>query len=153
MIILILAAIALPGHGPQLRGYQAISRSKMNQIALALVLYRDDHKGSYPQRLSLLFPDYIPAPQCFYIPNKYNSAFTPLNAFSDPKLIDAFSAYGFSELGDGRSIIFERAVSWSDRTIGFVLFSDPTKSTETPLSPNRLSQEEFAMQYAKSFKP
>ncbi len=151
LLVLLLAGIALPQHGPQKNGCQYESGLQMQQIAIAAALYRDDHAGSYPERLSQLVPNYI-SERGFYFHCKYGEAFTPPLANTEPKLIDAFSPYAISALGDGRAVVFERLPMWSDHTVGYFLVSGDVQSLQT-MQRNRVSQVEFAKNYLKLFNP
>jgi hypothetical protein len=151
LIILVLAGVALPGHPSAEWVCQANSAAQMQQIGLASALYRDDHGGKYPERFSQLIPDYIPEPEVFYVRCKDTSALLPPKADHDPKLVDAFSAYGFSALGDGRAVVFERLSLWSDHTVGFQVVPGSIQAAQN--LHYRLPQTEFFRQYSASFKP
>jgi len=149
-LLILVAMPAIPRSGPQKRGTQVKSDNQMRQIALAAVMYRNDHNGAFPQFLSMLVPDYVPEPSLFYLPSSYNAAFIPSAANSEPKLIDAFSSYSLLVLKDGRAVIFERSVIWPDHKIGFLIIANDLTHSDMP---KRVSLEDFALLCAGSFKP
>jgi hypothetical protein len=152
LFVAFVAGISFPAHGPQKSGCQWISAIHMQKIAIAASLYSQQHGGTYPEKLSQLVPDYIEDSGAFYFTCRYGTTFKPLNADSEPKLIDIFSPYSLLAIGEGRAIVFERISMWPDATIGFHLIPDDN-SLNGSLQHRRLAPDDFARQFLNDFKP
>src|SRR5258708_18559299 len=102
-VLLILLGSLFPSFGPKRMGYHLMSWQWMEQIALAINQYRQDHDGTNAQKFSQLVPAYANW-QVFFIKSKYNTSlcFIPTNVESHSELIDTFSPYSFVILRDKR---------------------------------------------------
>ena len=150
LLVLVFVGLFFPGSGPRKRGCQIASIYRMREIATALKAYERD-KGKLPERMSQLFPTYVPETRIFYFRCRYGSTFTPDGADSQVKLVDLFSPYGFAALSDGAVVVFERVSMWSDHTIGYCLTRTNPNSGE--LLSGRLPQPDFERTYLHDFKP
>ena len=67
-IIGVLAALLLPAvAASREKSRQAYCKNNLHQISLAIVMYRDDHKGIMPPWLSTLYPNYIGSNSMVYL--------------------------------------------------------------------------------------
>ena len=106
----------------------------MKQIGLGIELFRRDHDNQFPHKLSELVPEYISAPNVFFLQSPYTTSFTPPNTAFPPELIDVFSAYFFEVLPDHRLLITERPGLWKDGTMTYLLLDSKMQPVGTSRS-------------------
>jgi prepilin-type processing-associated H-X9-DG protein len=87
---------------------QAVCRSNLKQIGLALAMYANDYQGQFPPKLQDLFPDYVTDKDLFECPQAPGVEgyvyVTGLSFESGPTGIAAFDRKGNHE--DGRNVLF-----------------------------------------------
>ncbi|HTA30614.1 MAG TPA: hypothetical protein VK731_09005, partial [Candidatus Cybelea sp.] len=101
LVILVFLVAAFPGHGPKREGNHLISWIRMNNIAVALEMFRRaNSRHDLPHRISELFPSYLEGTDAVFFQSRYTTSVMPNNATSQLELIDIFSPYAFAELPD-----------------------------------------------------
>jgi hypothetical protein len=95
------------------------SKSIMYGIGYSVDMYRSDHDGELPQRLSQLVPQYLESRHAFTPQSWPLNAFIPLNVVAKSQLIDVFSIYAIEPLSDGGFVIYEKPSEAKNYRIGF----------------------------------
>lgn len=124
VVFILLSVIFSGGSHLYVKGYESMSLSRMCQLATAVKLYKEDHDGAMPAKLSELYPQYVPYVDAFLFQSPYTNSVRPTDSSLDPqKVIQIYSPYVLMPLEKGRYVIFERPDLWRSgkAKIGFVL--------------------------------
>lgn len=85
IIIVIVALIAIfspflknPGNNPEYYLKKEL-QSQLKQIGLGLIVYANDNGDKFPDKLSVLYPDYVNEIKIFFYPDDKSEIVTPEN--------------------------------------------------------------------------
>lgn len=100
--------------------YKQASVGNMRQIASAIQLFRQDHHGKLPPRLSQLIRDVGLAPRVFFVHSRFTNSIPVSVDNRSHDLVDALSPYRLFDPGDGRFVVFEVPGFWKDGSVRFI---------------------------------
>jgi hypothetical protein len=147
-LIAVVLSSMFPGHGPGLRGCQAMSINRIKDIAYLIQTYRQNHDGRNPEHLSQLADNSTVS--VFYFSCRYGNTYMVTNADARRDFVDLFSPYRFLVLNDKRVVVCEQPGLWPDGTIGYCVTSADPANTE-PGEMARFPAADFEMRLRNNF--
>jgi hypothetical protein len=136
------------------RAVMAKSLSDMADIGEAIVSYKRDHKGTPPQELGDLVPNYIRDPLIFRFTTLETSPMGDPDFVKHPELINVFSPYTFLNLSDGRVVVMQKPGFWKDGLLTYCIVPGVDRDASLNLiDKNHVTPDEFLRRYENNFAP